>query len=119
MKYPLILILIISLYSSLVGETCREYMPDESIDECLGKETDRAHFGCCGISLTQADSNTHEACISVPNIQAGKGLFSEIEKIVGKDSEAKFNLNVQKQMIKLKELVKISKKYLLMMSKNV
>ena len=65
-------------------------MPDESRDECLGKETDRAHFGCCGISLTQADSNTHEACISVPNTQAGKGLFSEIEKIVGKDSEAKF-----------------------------
>ena len=94
-------------------------MPDESIDECLGKETDRAHFGCCGISLTQADSNTHEACISVPNTQAGKGLFSEIKKIVGKDSEAKFEFKCPEANDKIEGTFKISKKYLLMMSKNV
>ena len=91
MKFSLILILIICIDSSQINSkenSCHNYKPDKTIAECIGKETNRKHYGCCGTSLTIPNSVSQNYCQEIPNTKASKDYYLKIQEIVTEKSQA-------------------------------
>ena len=52
MKSLFIISLIVCFFEiNAVFDECSEYRPVNDIKECIGKETLKPHFGCCGQSI--------------------------------------------------------------------
>ena len=79
----IIALLIIFCEIKAQDDECFKYEPVSNIGECIGKQTGRPHYGCCGLNIT-TPKKYNSMCIPVGNTRASRDVFKIAQEIAAK-----------------------------------